>query len=231
MTILSACQDASKEMGLSVPSSIYTSSDKYATELGSIANEAATYIAKNYDWRLFLILKTIAGDGATTAFTLPTDYDRMPVKAQIWRASTVQPMEGVQDLDEWRFRRLRNANNPSGEWILLTGSLQIFPVMSLTDSASFYYCSNKIVNDAGLVTKAAFTADTDVFRLPERLIKLALKWRWRAMKRLDSADEQEEYEIAQAQEIVRDKGSRMIRIGRGRIPDGVRTAYPGVISA
>lgn len=231
MSLLSACQDAAREMGLTAPSSIFTSSDPFATELGAQAIESASYIAKNYDWRLFLKLNTVPGDGSTTSFALPSDYDRMPVKAEIWRLSTTLPMESVQDLDDWRFRRMRSMNNPSGEWMLLSGTLQIFPALGSTDSASFYYCSNLIVNDTGLVPKTNFTADTDTFRLPERLIKLALKWRWRAMKKLDSADEQEEYEIAQAQEINRDKGSRKIAIGKPRYPDDVNIAFPGAVNA
>lgn len=231
MSILSVCQDASREMGLAPPASIYTSSAKYAVELGALANEAAIYIAKNYDWRLFLTLNTFSGDGITTDFTMPADYDRMPVKVKIWRTSSIRPMEGVQDLDEWQFRRLRNINNPTGEWILLTGKLKIYPVMGATDSAKFYYCSNKIVQDAGNIPKASFTSDTDTFRLPERLVKLALKWRWRMMKKLDSADEQEEYQIAEAQEINRDKGSRQIRIGTPRWPPDINIAFPGIISA
>lgn len=231
MTVLSACQDAAKEMGLTAPSSIYTSTDKFAIELGALANESVAYIGKQYDWRLFMTLKTFTGDGATTDFTLPTDYDRMPMTQVVFRSSTTRPMEGVQDVNDWLERRLQNITAAIGEWIILGGTMQIYPVMASTDAAKFYYCSNKVVKDAGDVAKSSFTVDTDVFRLSERLLKLALKWRWRAMKKLDSADEQEEYEIAQAQEIARDKGARMIAVGQYRTPDGVELAYPGEISA
>ncbi len=232
MTVLSACQDAAKEMGLTAPSSIYTSSDTFAKELGALAIEAASYIAKQHDWRLFVTLNTFTGDGAKTDFTMPADYDRMPVKAEVWRSTTLRPMESVLDLDTWLLRRLRNINALEGEWIILTGAMQIYPVMSASETAKFYYCSNKIVMASdGRTAKAAFTADTDTFRLPERLLKLVLKWKWRAMKKLDSADEQEEFEIAQAQEIKADKGSRILHVGKQRLPDGTTWAYPGVISA
>lgn len=231
MSVLSACQDAAREMGLVAPSSIYTSTDKFAIELGALANESVQYIGKQHDWRLFLALATLVGDGTTTNFSLPSDYDRMQMKQQVFRTSTARPMEGVIDLNEWLERRLLNISSPIGEWIIGVGLMQIYPAMASTDSAQFYYCSNKVVADSGGVAKAAFTADTDTFRLSSRLLKLALKWRWRAMKKLDSADEQEDYEIAQAQEIARDKGSRIITVGQVRMPDGVNTAYPGQINA
>lgn len=231
MTVKSACQDAAKEMGLGAPSAIYGSTDKFSIELAALANEAAQYIAKNYDWRLLTTLKTLTGDGAATEFSLPSDYDRMPVKAGVFRSTTTRPMAQVSDLDTWLLRRLRNISTPEGEWMMLSGTMQIYPVMSVSETAQFYYISNKIVVASDATTKAAFDADTDVFRLPERLLKLCLKWKWRTMKKLDSADEQEEYQIAEAQEIARDKGSRILHVGAQRLPDGVNWAYPGVISA
>jgi hypothetical protein len=231
MTILSVCQDAAKEMGLTAPSSIYGSTEKFAGELASLANECGPYIAKFYDWRKFVTLNSFSGDGSTTAFDMPSDYDRMIENGQVFRASTILPMEGVQDLNDWQQRRLQGLSSAIGEWIILGGQMQIYDAMASTDSAKFYYCSNKIVIDTDNVTKSSFTADTDSFRLSERLLKLCLKWHWRAMKKLDSADEQEEFEIALAQEIKRDKGPRVIAVGTPRISDDAEMAYPGVIVA
>src|SRR5689334_2948215 len=179
MTILSTAQDAAKEMGLAAPSSLLASTDKFAIELAALAKECAIYIARNYDWRLFTTLATATGDGSTTAFPLSTiasDYDRMPVKAAVWKSSTTRPMQPVNDLDVWRFNRLQSFSNPSGEWMILGGSMQIYPVLSNTETATFYYQSNKIVKDSGDTPKLTFTVDTDVFRLSERLLKLCLKW-------------------------------------------------------
>lgn len=235
-TVLATIQDACKLMGraatAAVPSAVFASADTFARELAGVSNEAATYIMKQHDWRLLTTLKTQAGDGSDTSFPLPSDYDRMPVKAAVFRASTTRPMVGIQDLDTWQFNRLQSLSNPTGEWILLGGELQIYPALASTDSAKFYYISNKFATAVDAVTtKAAFTVDTDTFRLGDRLLKLAIIWRWRALKGLDYAEDMQNFEIAFAQEIARDKGARRIVIGKARIPDGVQLAYPGTIDA
>lgn len=234
--VLAIAQDACKLMGraasAAVPSAIFGSSETFARELAGVANEAATYIMKQHDWRLLTTLKTQAGDGSDTSFPLPSDYDRMPVKAAMFRASTTRPMVPINDLDTWQFNRLQSLSNPTGEWILLGGELQIYPAMASTDSAKYYYISNKFATAVDAVTtKAAFSVDTDTFRLGDRLLKLGIIWRWRALKGLEYAEDMENFEIALAQEIARDKGSRRIAIGQARMPSGVSQAYPGTIDA
>lgn len=231
MTVFSACQDASRLMGLTAPTQIYGSTSRYEVELQAIANEAAKAIAKAHDWRKFTTLKTNTGDGTTTAFDLPSDYDRMPVKAGVYLNSSKTPMLGIIDLDQWLRNRLESFTPVTGEWIMLGGQMQIYPAMGSTDSAKYYYQSNKIVSADGGVTKAAFTSDTDSFRLDERMLTLEIIWRWRALKGLEYAEDMQSAEIAKSQEIARDKGSRILKIGKPRIPADAALAYPGTISA
>lgn len=231
MTLLTVCDEVAKQIrrgtGLS---SVVNSTDPFAQELYSFSTEAATDIAKGHDWRLLTTLATLTGDGATTDFSLPSDYDRMPVKANVFRSSTTRPMTPINDLDDWQYNRLQSFNNPNGEWIILGGLILVYPAMSNTDTAKFYYQSNLIIDPASGSNKTAFTIDTDVFRLPERLLKLSLIWRWKQSKGYDYAEDMQTYGVALAQEITRDKGSRMIGVGRARMPD-VDLAYPGNIEA
>lgn len=229
MTVLTAADQAKKLLGLGALSAIYASTDLFAVEIGALANEAAPDIAKRHDWRKLHTLKTQAGDASTTAFDLPTDYDRMPVKASVFLNSTKRPMTRVDDLDIWQRHRLQSLGDPTGEWMILSGQIHIFPAMGASDSAKFYYITNAIVDPASGSNKAAFTLDTDTFVLPERLLTLALVYRWRHLKGYDYAEDMQNYEIALAQEITRDKGSRMLTVGQPRYPVG-DPVFPGTIS-
>lgn len=231
MTVLNACQLASKEMGLTAPTAIYASTGKYEIELSSIANESAYYIAKEHDWQLFTTLQTETGDDSTTAFDLPSDYDRMTYGVDIFKTTGNMPMEHVTDLNTWRYRRLQGLSAPFGEWIIIGGQVNIYAAMSSSETATYYYQSNKICADSGDTAQASFTADTDYFRLSERLLKLCIKWKWREMKKLDSADEQMEFEIALAQEITRDKGATTLHTDELRPPSHVKWAWPGTLGA
>lgn len=231
MTVLSACQDAAKLLRPSStpPSIIFTSSDPFAIELAALSNEAATAIAKYYDWQKLITLKTQAGDGSATAFDLPSDYDRMLVKGAVFKTSILRPMQPVRDFDIWLDHRIRSYGIVDGEWIIFGGQINIEPALASTDSAKFYYVSNLIVTDEDTSTKSTFDADTDTFRLPERLLTLALIWRWRQRKGFDYAEDMRNYEIALAEEVNRDRGSHMVRVGMPRISTGAELAFPGVI--
>jgi hypothetical protein len=231
MTVLSAASGASRLLGKGAISALLTSTDPFHVELVALCDEVATDIAKRHDWNKLLTLKTQAGDGSDTTFDLPSDYDRMPVKAAVFQTSTTRPMMPVTDLDVWLANTLEAGTAPYGEWIIISGQINIRPALGASDSAKFYYVSNSVVDPAsGSNHSVPFTLDTDVFVLPERLLQLGLIWRWRYMKGLDYAEDMNTFELALAQEIARDKGSRMFAIGRARIPDDVHLAYPGAIT-
>lgn len=230
MTVLSACDTASKRLrsgtGLSA---VYSTQDPFAIELGSLANEVAQDVMKRHDWRKLFTLYTQAGDGVTTAFDLPDDYDRIPMDLGIFLNSTTRPMSSIGDFDTWLTNRLNNWNPSYGEWIIFGGQINFAPALGASDSAKFYYISNLVVRPATGPDKAEFDADDDSFRLNERLLTLGLIWRWRQMKGYDYAEDMQNFEIALSQEILRDKGPRQIVSGPARVPANVTIAYPNAL--
>jgi hypothetical protein len=227
MTILSVCQDVSVVLNQDDLSSVFTSTEPFAKELRTLANEAATAIAKAHDWQALTSLNTMAGDGSTTAFNLPSDYDRMPAKGAVMTTQFAMPLVKARDLDFWLDMQIRGVSGAPGYWIIIGGQMQVLPALGSDTSAKFYYVRNTIVRPSTGALKATFTADDDSFVLPERLIKLALIWRWRAQKRYEYAEDLRNYEIALSEEIARDKGSRTLVVGLTRIPVGAMPAYPG----
>lgn len=227
MSILSVCQDAAGVLLGRRPTSFFgISAGANETEIASLANEAAIAVMKAHDWQRLKTLKTLTGDATTTSFALPTDYDRMLKKGNVhssaYQGAIFSP---IDDEDEWITLTDNLSTISPGSWIILGGSFHIFPAMSASETARFYYISNYIF--AG--SKTAATLDADTYLLSERLITLGIIWRWRAKKGLEYAEDMTNYNIAEAQEISRDRGSRIIKVGRARVSDDVTTAYAGVI--
>lgn len=227
MTILASCQSAAATLLGRQPSSFFgVSVGTDETEIASLANETAIAIMKAHDWQKLKTLKTHTGNGSATSFVLPTDFDRMlkkgNVHSSLYKTAYFSP---VDDEDEWLYLQDTLATATPGFWIILGGAFQIFPAMASTETARYYYISNLIFSG----TKTQATADADTFALPERLITLGTIWRWRSKKGLEYAEDMQNFNIALAEEISRDKGSRIITVGRARIPDGVQVAYPGNI--
>lgn len=228
MTVLLACQQAAVKLNQTVPSSVFSSTDAFAAELALAANETAEAILKGYEWQTLKTLATFTGDGVTQAFNMPSDYARMLKKGKVhslaWQnAAFVQ----ARDEDDWLYTKDIGIVGTPGKWIILSGQFQVFPAMPVGETARFYYISNKII--AGK-TKPTFTADSDSLFVDERLLRLGIVWRWRSNKRMEYSEDMSNFEIAMAEEYGVDKGSKILVVGRQRIPGGHDIAYPGSIT-
>lgn len=223
MTLLSACQEAAIELNQTEPTSVFSTTDRFAKELRVQANKSAVAIMKAYDWQVLTKRATITGDGSDTSFALPSDYDRMAKKTNLASSSTNVDLVKAKDLDQWDYFNNHMSTTTPGFWIVLGGELQIMPAPGSGVVHSYYYISRNAVSG----NQASFTADADTFVLPERLLTLSLVWRWRASKRLEYAEDLRNFEIAFSEETATDKGSRILIAGQQRVPYNVQTAYPG----
>lgn len=234
MSVLTAMQSAAARLEGRRPTAFFASQETFEVELSDLSTETAVAIMKYHDWRKLTKKHTLTGDGTTTEFDLPEDYDRMLVKGDVHSTTwSLYRFTRVFDLDEWEdFHNIMPAGVP-GAWIMLGGKIHIYPAMASGEEAVFYYVSNSIAyNEAAVEYKAAFTTDDDVFQLDERLLTLGLIWRWRAQKKLEYAEDMRNYEIALSEAVARDKGSRMIAPprSRGGFSD-LRLAYPRPLGA
>lgn len=233
MTVLSACQQAAVKLNQTVPTSIFSSTDSLAAELALAANEAAEAILGGYDWQKLRTLATFTGDGATEAFSMPADYKRMLKKAKVHSTTWQNALfVAATDEDDWLYTKDIGITGTPGKYIILGGQFQIFPAMPVGETARFYYISNLTISASGstTLTKTAFTADSDGFFIDEKLLRLGIVWRWRANKRMEYAEDLSNFEIAMAEEYGSDKGSKILHVGRVRVPASVDIAYPGTIT-
>lgn len=223
--ILSAMKSAILRLqGVSVQE-VFGSTDQIAVEMADLSNEVATDIAKSYDWRALTKIHEITGDGSFS-YPLPSDYDRMVLASEIDDQAQwfwgYYPFDSVND---WmRFRSGSYAIVEPGGWIILGGEIHFYPAPNGT--AQFPYISNQWARDEDGVAKASFEADNDTFVLDERLLTLGLIWRWLDQKDMPYAEAMQTYEFALAQAQSRDKGARVLRTPRKRLP-GAKVAYSG----
>ena len=222
MTILSVCSDAAIELSQTEPTTLFSTTDKFAKELRVQANEAAVDIAESYDWQRLITLATVTGDGTDTSFPFPADYDRMVMKTNLAGKDSNIDLVKSRDLDQWAYFQNQGSTSVPGHWLILGGELQFNPSPANGVQYSYYYVSNQIVSGG----KAAFSADSDTFLLSERLLKLGIIWRWRASKRMEYAEDMKNYEIALSKAITKDKGSRILVAGQQRSRYDLSVAYP-----
>jgi hypothetical protein len=227
MSVLSACQAAGLRIKGEQPASLFSSPTKFAAELVNLANETAADILERHDWRQLSKTHTITGDGAGTSFSLPADYDRMPLNAKLYASSSQTPLTPIRDSDQLVQFEIDPVVADPGVWGIFGGALHILPALGNGSTVKFAYQSNHAIAGA---TKAAFTADADSFDLDERLLTLGVIWRWRAQKRLEYAEDLASFETAISARAGRDKGARILKLGVPRYGHDVGAAYPGPIT-
>lgn len=229
MSVLTAIQNACAIIPLDRPNGVFASQEREHFELQVLANTAADHIARDHEWQKLKAVATIAGDGAVENFDFPADYDRMLKKAELRTSRHVTALTHIVSSDQWLDMTIRQFNLAAGAWTIHGNQIHIRPAPANGEQVKYFYMSSKWALDTNGTPKTAFTADTDAFRLSESLLELCMIWKWRANKGLAYAEDLANYEDAKEKLVTADKGSRVLTIGRARMPSDAQTAYSGVI--
>jgi hypothetical protein len=227
MTTLSVIQDAcTSGIALEKPTAVFGSATREHIELASLINEAGYMIAAAHEWQTLNKIATITGDGSDETFALPSDFDRMLEKSQLWSSSLETPLTPISDRDEWLGLDVQSFDFVTNAWIIYGNQIHIKPALASAVTVKYFYQSHHWAQTSALVNVDEFSADTDTFRLNNRLLKLALVYKWREMKGLPYAENMADYQDLLAKLINRDKGSRIFRIGKAVMPRDAVFAYP-----
>lgn len=228
MTVLTACQLAVQQLIGQKPAAIFSSQEPIAVEMAALVPEAATDIMKAHDWQELTEFQTITGDGTSEAFDLPDDFDRQVMATDMYDPDTwCWDYYHVTNFSTWmRYKNGGFALIAPGVWTIRKNQFHFLPVPSAGKKADFIYISNKIYRGANGTTKSTVDSDDDGFVLDERLLKLALVWRWKELKQMEYGEDLKNYDVALSQAMARDKGARVIRSRRIGVTRDWRQAYP-----
>lgn len=229
MTVLAALQKAALRLAGRKPVAFFGASEgeTLELELASLSETVADDIAKYHDWQQLTALSQVAGDGTAVDFPLPDDFDRFPLSGGIQDFNSwFWGYHHYADLDAFLFDEARDFNAAPGGWIIYGDRLRFAPAPAVAQSARFAYISKNYALAENGSPKPTFTADTDTFRLPERLLTLGLVWRWREDKGLYSAGDEAAFVKALDEEAGKDKGPTIIRRNGGGSRLNTHVAYP-----
>lgn len=231
MSILSVVQEASPKLGISRPSQLVADTGNTSLELQAALIESAKLISDRNDWEVFKSTGTFTGDASATAFDKPTDYQRLLKDGDLWPSTSPgTPLTHVLDDNRWRQYVAQSFVPAIGIWRIYGGQFQILmggslSALGLAATVTFDYITNKLFDHGG-TAQATITADTDTFRLDERLLKLALIYRWKEDKGRPYAADLDKFEDALAISIATNKGSGVLTMG-GKSPSfGAEIAWP-----
>jgi len=227
MTALSSCQDAIARLVARRPNSVFASDEEICVEIASLANEAAPDIAKAYDWQALVKYQQTTGDGVSLEYPFPVDYDRMVQATEIYDPNNwCWGYEHINNYGQWTLLEAQGFTITPGAWMIRGNKFHFYPAPASGAVATFPYVSNYWAASSTGTEKAAFDRDDDLFALDDRLLTLALIWRWKSMKGMNYDEDLKNSDIALSQAMARDKGARTIRKGGNRPGLNTHLAWP-----
>lgn len=204
MSLLTICQRAAVAIGLPRPSVIVGNSEPDAMELMEFANQEGEEAARRHNWQALQREQTFTSVATETQTGMvPADLERF-INETFWNRTTRRRMIGPIDPQAWQAMKAQTTT-PIDNWFRRRGDdILIYPAPTAGQTLAFEYVSTQWCESAGGTGQAAFAADTDVSRLPDRLFVLGVRWRFLRAKGLDYSPAQEEYEAAMQVAILGD---------------------------
>jgi hypothetical protein len=213
VSLLSICQDVSKQLAIGSPTAVAASTDTQARQFMRLANQEGKELARRFDWQILTkeaTFTTLAAETQATVTTLATDFLRI-IDKSMWNRTMNQRVAGPLSPQAWQKKKASAAEAGFGNWFRIRGGLILFyPTPVAGETIYFEYISKNWCESSGGTDQDAFAADTDVSFIDEEIIKLGLLWRFLASKGADYAEEFAAYERALADIFGPDGGNELI---------------------
>lgn len=213
MAVLENIKAAQRLANYPVLSSVFSAATVEAQSWQEVANEAAAYIADEWDWRSNRAIGTITGNGSTATWPVPANFRRLTRGGVMWSSRINDPLTFIDDINVWIENEVRNQNFVTGSFTRLADGFAFRPVLASGEVVTFPYNRSDFVRSGVGAAKAAIDADTDTIVFDDRLHKLAMVWLWRQSKRLDYAEDLQAYELLKAKLIEGERGTQKIGFG------------------
>lgn len=191
-SILTICQDVSKEAGLGSPPTLVNSTDDTAVQLLALANRTGRKLARK-NWQILQKEHVIATVASQDNYPVPLDYARYQ-NDTAWDRTNYWQMRGSLSPQDWqRYKSGIVATTPRSRFRVRTNLVYIDPTPSSVRTLVIEYLSNQwVFSGVNGFTKIQTDADTIVF--DEDLFKVEMLWRYLDRKGLAYAEQKYEAE-------------------------------------
>lgn len=184
MSLLTLIQDACDEIGLPAPTSVIGNSDQSVKQLLALLNSAGEDLVQRMAWQECVreaSFTTIAQEEQGTLESKAPGFNWV-VYETMWNRTTREYVSGPLFPKEWQFLKGWVADTTFPKHRIRGKSLLFTPAPTAGQSIYFEYVSRYYCTSAAGADQERLTADTDLFVLPERLMKREVIWRFKAAK-------------------------------------------------
>ena len=228
MSLLTTVQYACRRLNIPVPATAMGAiTDPQVLQLIRILEEEGNDLARRGDWQAITFEAThttIALEDQGAMSTIAANGFRAFKNDTFWDRTNRLPIIGPLSDQEWQTRKGIGTLGPRFIFRIRGGKLLVNPTPTAGYSWAFEYVStNWILGADGTTYKQYFTLDTDTILLPEDLVLLGLRWRWKKEKGREYAEDFRTYEMQVKDALGRDGGKPVLTMS-----DKLQSRQPGV---
>jgi len=208
MTVLSVITSFCDRTGIPAPASVLGTTDPQVKQIRAILEEEGNDLASRGSWQEITLEAShtsLALEDQGAISTIASNGFRYIKNETIWDRTDQLPILGPLDSSEWQAMKAIASTGPRYRYRIRGGKLLVNPTPPAGHSWEFEYVSQNWILGADLTTyKQYFTLDTDTILLPETLILMGLRWRYKKEKGFDYAEDMRTYEMQVKDALGRD---------------------------
>jgi len=220
MSVLTIIQDFCRRTNISVPTTVVSSNDEQIVQILNLLEEEGQDLAQRGDWQVLVnevLHTTLATESQGTIEALAPGFDRFKPNT-FWDRDLRLPVYILTNVD-WQQEKATDVSGPTYQARIRGNQLLAEPIPEAGHTWAFEYVSRYWVTDLnGSNPSDEFTADTDLVLLPEKIVKLGLRWRWKKEKGFDYDEDFQTYEKMIKKSLGSDALGRNINLGYQQTP-------------
>lgn len=216
MTVATVIQSFCRRQGVPAPGDVLGSTDDLTIQLVALLEEECTALAPRQLWANLVnqcTFVTLAAESQGTLASLgsgPTAVNGLNyiLPGTFWDRTQKVPVRGPLDAQDWQAIKAVNVTGPQYYFRLLgqgtsVAQLLLNPEPAAGHTMAFEYVTNNWCLQDGTTPASSFANNSDVILLPENIVLMGLRWRFKKEKNLPYAEDFDTYEG-----MVADAGAR-----------------------
>ncbi len=227
LTILEHLQTFAARQGLPQPTFAIGNSDAQVTQMLGLLQEFCDDLVTRRFWEITtkeaVFTSTASEDQGAIATIADGGYRGMIPRTFFDRTQRLEIPVAISP-QEWQMRKTLGITGPLYQARVRGGRLLFIPPPAAGHQMAFEYQSEYFVQGTDGSGKKWPTADTDIFLVNDSLPVAFLRWRWKAQKGLDYAEEFAAYERLVTQEKTTTRIPQVTRLD-----SNYQDARPGIV--
>jgi hypothetical protein len=202
MSLLTTIQRFCRRTNIPVPTTVIDSSDSQITQIYSLLEEEGNDLSGRGSWQeltLEALHTTIVGEDQGCIEEITDCGFRYIKNDTIWDRTENLPVQ-IIDGPDWQAEKGFSNTAPRYMARIRNGQLLVTPDLVAGNIWAVEYVTWNWINNN---EKQYFTSDSDAIDLPEPIVQMGLRWRWKKEKGFEYAEDFRTYEKLVADALSR----------------------------